>query len=195
MPTKSSDRRDTLQSTQVLKPIGLAGARSRNVIDRKRNPRLNGADLYVGRFGGFGDMRLPKAKQKTKGPASVDQPKEVAPEPLSRCSSRSTSSDGSLHDELKNSHPKTQNQRSTTHEEPVDTSRIRASRPCYRCVTYMHSVGIRRVFWTTDAGGWESAKVRDLVDTLNGGDSEGSGSGCGMFVTKHEVLMMRRLMG
>jgi hypothetical protein len=59
----------------------------------------------------------------------------------------------------------------------------------------MHSVGIRRVFWTTDDGEWEGAKVRDLADNLDGNDGDAAGSGCGMFVTKHEVLMMRRLMG
>lgn len=38
------------------------------------------------------------------------------------------------------------------------------SRPCYRCVSYMHSVGIKRVFWSNCEGKWESAKLRDLVD-------------------------------
>ena len=74
------------------------------------------------------------------------------------------------------------------------------SRPCYRCVCYMHSVGVKRVFWTNGEGEWEGAKVRDLVDMLEGGrdDSscEGSGvTGLGVFVTKHEVLMLRRLLG
>jgi len=69
----------------------------------------------------------------------------------------------------------------------------------------MHSVGIKRVFWTNDAGEWEGGKVRDLVSALNssmesvanGGDTGGRGGpmGNGVFVTKHEVLMMRRLMG
>lgn len=77
----------------------------------------------------------------------------------------------------------------------------------------MHSVGIKRVFWTTQDGKWEGAKVRDLVDALEMGigddvgesddsgiDSEGKGLGTGqatkgVFVTKHEVLMLRRRMG
>ena len=69
----------------------------------------------------------------------------------------------------------------------------------------MHSVGIKRVFWTNDAGEWEGAKVRELVDALDcsggsGKDGEGEGGkggpmGNGVFVTKHEVLMLRRLMG
>lgn len=67
----------------------------------------------------------------------------------------------------------------------------------------MRAVGIRRVFWTNDSGGWEGGKVKDLVDGLDGvatesatGEQEGGGPmGNGVFVTKHEVLMMRRIMG
>jgi hypothetical protein len=62
----------------------------------------------------------------------------------------------------------------------------------------MNSVGIKRVFWTTDSGVWEAAKVRDLVDAL---DTLGNGEACdvnialdNVFVTKHEVLMLRRVM-
>jgi len=75
----------------------------------------------------------------------------------------------------------------------------------------MHSVGIKRVFWTNSKGEWDGGKVRDLVDALelsgsspdpsdgdgcgiNGGASGGA-TGNGVFVTKHEVLMLRRLMG
>ena len=62
----------------------------------------------------------------------------------------------------------------------------------------MHSVGIKRVFWTNSNGVWEGAKVRDLVDSLeaaaqDGGSSGGLGSDVGgMFVTKHEVLLLLR---
>lgn len=50
---------------------------------------------------------------------------------------------------------------------------------------------------------WEGAKVRDLVNALDG-ESFGSGSGfsedgkwkdAGVFVTKHEVLILRRVIG
>jgi len=67
----------------------------------------------------------------------------------------------------------------------------------------MHAAGIARAFWTNTRGKWEGAKVRDLVDVLDG-ESFGSGSGfdedgkgkdAGVFVTKYEVLMLRRLMG
>ncbi len=65
----------------------------------------------------------------------------------------------------------------------------------------MHSVGIKRVFWTNENGEWDGGKVRELVDALeNAGSSDGVACGSGdnavggLFVTKHEVLMLRRLM-
>lgn len=74
------------------------------------------------------------------------------------------------------------------------------SRPCYRCVAYMHSVGIKRVFWTTNEGKWECAKIRDLVDQLDGTIQNVTDTSSGLsvpdvFVTKHEILLLRRLMG
>ena len=65
----------------------------------------------------------------------------------------------------------------------------------------MHSVGIKRVFWTNDAGEWEGGKVRDLVDALDNSKedaasgNQGGPMGNGVFVTKHEVLMLKRIMG
>jgi hypothetical protein len=55
----------------------------------------------------------------------------------------------------------------------------------------MHAVGIKRVFWTNDAGEWEGGKVGKFIDALDGEGPMGNG----VFVTKHEVLMMRRTMG
>lgn len=56
------------------------------------------------------------------------------------------------------------------------------------------------MFWTNVDGEWESAKVRDLVEALEGGGGEeASGEGAkvdkGVFVTKHEVLLLKRVMG
>ncbi len=58
----------------------------------------------------------------------------------------------------------------------------------------MHWAGIHRVLWTNDKGEWEGANVRDLVDALELGDTPGANSMASMFVTKHEVLMLRRQM-
>ena len=70
----------------------------------------------------------------------------------------------------------------------------------------MKQAGIRRVFWTNVEGEWEGGKVRDLADALDvledneevdnkekrvSNQAPGRSS---MFVTKHEVLMLRRLM-
>lgn len=164
-----------------LLPRARIKHQSTSTLERTRNPRLNGADIYVARFGGFGKS----ARSKRPPPAPLKPEPDV---PLSRCSS----SEGSLHAELLNPFPKPDSRMARAETSPLDLVDVHASRPCYRCVSYMHSVGIRRVFWTTDDGEWEGAKVRDLVDALDGG---GEGGGCGMFVTKHEVLMMRRLMG
>lgn len=58
------------------------------------------------------------------------------------------------------------------------------------------------MFWTTQDGEWEGAKVRDLVEALEmgleGDHENGVGTGQenkGVFVTKHEVLMLQRTMG
>jgi hypothetical protein len=63
----------------------------------------------------------------------------------------------------------------------------------------MSLVGIKRVFWTTASGEWEYAKVRDLIDALeNFGLEQPSDVATALnkvFVTKHEVLMLRRTMG
>lgn len=66
----------------------------------------------------------------------------------------------------------------------------------------MHQVGIRRVFWTNDASEWEGGKVADLISAMDAGMEDaasggagGGPTGNGVFVTKHEVLMLRRLMG
>ena len=65
----------------------------------------------------------------------------------------------------------------------------------------MCAVGIKRVFWTNGKGEWEGAKVRDLVDALQGNGEyggeekvKGGAAGNGFFVTKHEVLRLREFM-
>lgn len=62
------------------------------------------------------------------------------------------------------------------------------------------------MFWTNAKGEWDGGKVRDLIDALEvggpsvAGDGSESGltggaSGSEVFVTKHEVLMLRMTMG
>jgi hypothetical protein len=144
---------------------------------------LNGADLYVVRLG-----------WKTASDVCCEEPDAVVDAAVP-----SRPSSGSLHDELLN--PGLPKPAATKHPPPPNEKlpTVLASRPCYRCISYMASVGIKRVFWTHDTGNWEGAKVRDLVDALDRLGSEPLSDANmalnNVFVTKHEVLMLRRMMG
>lgn len=178
----------SVKSPTTLIPTGQTGERSRNVKDRKRNPRLNGADIYIARLGYKRDDAS-TSSIVCSGPGH-DSPEES---PSPRCKIRS------LHDELTYSQakPKIPDARVTQPQAKQPTAL--ASRPCYRCISYMASVGIRRAFWTTENGTWESAKVGDLMDSLNnmalGKPTDVDTALNSVFVTKHEVLMLRRTMG
>lgn len=203
--TTSKQNKTKLTKTEpILIPNGRNRQQTNEVTDRQRHSLLAGADLYVARFG----------SQNTK-PGKQNPCCDNAPDPLNdgllsgtpKSPPSSITSQRSLHDELLNPHPRPTipipSPPSDPH--PFDWSTVHASRPCYRCVSYMHSVGIKRVFWSTDEGKWEGAKVRDLVDALDSstsslGDGGGEDGGkrlldSGVFITKHEVLKMRRVMG
>lgn len=193
------------QPEPLLLPKGQTGGSVHTVTERKKNPRLNGADLYVARLGWCRDaITRPKRASESlpSAPkAEISNPETVSPSDSDETITRSTSYSGSLHDELINREPSPGPSHPSTLETMLDKSTVRASRPCYRCISYMHSVGIKRVFWTNDAGEWEGGKVRDLADALDSsmesvaiGD-KGGPIGNGVFVTKHEVLMLKRLMG
>ncbi|MCJ1350569.1 MAG: hypothetical protein MMC33_000550 [Icmadophila ericetorum] len=185
----------TKHSSPVLLPYRSAGSRARKTAERQQDPRLRGADLYVARLCGNNQSMA----SNTVTPSCCDgKDPEHTPNP--------NPSTGSLHEELR-----LPNLTSTQRQLPESNHRsisATASRPCYRCLSYMHSVGIKRVFWTNEQGEWDGAKVRDLVDSLesaNGMETETKDSSAGgasgeapasaLFVTKHEVLMLRRMMG
>ena len=177
-----------VKSQTTLLPTGQTGERSRDVKDRKRNLRLNGADIYIARLGSTrNDASTPSVVCSGPGHNSLEEP------PPPRCKIRS------LHDELTHprAKPKTPDIRVTQPQTKQRTAV--ASRPCYRCISYMASVGIRRAFWTTEDGTWESAKVSYLMDSLNsmapGKPADVDAALNSVFVTKHEVLMLRRTMG
>jgi hypothetical protein len=161
-----------------------------DIAARTKDLRLKGSDLYVARLGNcnFTPPIKPRPKVPQPSPESTSSPKA---EPAS------------LYDELSPlSRSVSQSSTSFDRVPPQTQPEIRASRPCYRCVAAMHSVGIKRVFWTNQDGEWEGAKVRDLVEALEtgieGDDEGGVGTGQenkGVFVTKHEVLMLKRIMG
>jgi hypothetical protein len=170
----------------MLIPKGNAGRGSRSIAERTKNLRLNGSDLYVARLG-WKDNANPG--NKTAPCCDIlETPDSVT----------TKSPTGSLHEELLSKSPPPTPIPPTPPKVPEKQPSVLASRPCYRCISYMNSVGIKRVFWTTDSGEWECAKVRDLVDALdNLGQAKPydiASALSGVFVTKHEVLMLRRTM-
>ncbi|KAK0513219.1 hypothetical protein JMJ35_004205 [Cladonia borealis] len=175
-------------SPATLVPQGLPTASSQKIRERTKDHRLKGSDLYVARLCWKETSRTLSHEAMKLTPTNSST--TLTPPP----------STGSLHDELLSPHksskpnPPPQPSQSPPPKQPTATQ----SRPCYRCISYMHSAGIKRVFWTNTKGEWEGAKVRELVDALEtGGNGDGDGEGdegkvSGFFVTKHEVLMLKR---
>lgn len=135
-----------------------------------KHPRLVGADVYVVRLvNGAPCSNLDKnqkQKQKQTRPRQKQQKYgSTGDDNSDTCSISSglSASTGSLHDELTCIKGATPGPQLADIEEPQHNRVVAESRPCYRCVSYMHSVGIKRVFWTTNEGKWEGAKVRELV--------------------------------
>ncbi|USW55189.1 Putative cytidine deaminase [Septoria linicola] len=201
----------TGESEQPPQPLLIPTGRAVNTNDRKQHSRLQGADLYVVRIGWSGKplYKPGKAKAPKHESATAHEADDIADDavtssvsslsPLSIASA--SSSTGSLHDELINREPSPSSRplpSTAMHDCSFDRDKIHASRPCYRCVAFMSHVGIRRVFWTNDAGEWEGGKVATLIDAMDAGmddAAKGGPTGNGVFVTKHEVLMLRRMMG
>lgn len=185
------------RNRHLLVPKGRIVGTSPGIKERTKHPKLVGADVYVARLANDGPASPIGKKKKSH---AHDNPSDGIVDTTSpdTCTTSATSaSTGSLHDELitKTSKPKPL----TPAQEYVRPPPTAAeSRPCYRCVAYMHSVGIKRVFWTNNDGSWECAKIRDLIDQLDGTMRSGTDTtlgqaATGVFVTKHEVLMLQRL--
>lgn len=206
----------TASHKHVLLPKARTAEKASHLADRKQHPRLRGADLYVTRLGWSGTSTRKPKKRATRPPATStlvntaqdaersllgDDQLSASTSSLSSLSTTSShSATGSLHDELINREPSPAPTKVREDGCGFDHSNVHASRPCYRCIAFMHSVGIRRVFWTNDAGQWEGGKVSALVESMEGGMEDveggtGGPTGNGLFVTKHEVLMLRRMMG
>jgi hypothetical protein len=175
------------KTDQILITKNRTTAAKPSLAARTKDLRLKGADLYVARLGSC--TPAPKARKPRASPKKAPEP----PPPPTQ------SPPQSCYDELspvsRAPSPGRIQAAPTVDERPE----IRASRPCYRCVAAMHAVGIKRVFWTNADGAWEGAKVRELVEALEGGGGvegvERAGDEKGIFVTTHEVLMMQRVMG
>ena len=155
------------------------------VSTRMKDLRLKGADLYVARLGNEIDC-------KHNNSPSSDLPESSPHVCLDKLPGPPTSR--SLHVELL--HP-TPSHSSLPCKISFSASilQIRASRLCYRCIKPMHAEGIKQVSWTNAQGTWDGAKVRDLADAPETSSNDGNGNcgtSLGVFVTKHEVLMLKR---
>merc|ERR1712070_1074762 len=164
---RSNSAEEHSQPEPTLLPKGHTGP---SLNDRKKHPRLMGADLYVTRLGWCkGPAQTPR-RSKERVSSSAFTPSPTASDTnIDASSTASTASsnagDGSLYEELSYRTPSPTNTPALA--ATLDPNVVRASRPCYRCISYMHNVGIKRVFWTTDDGHWEGGKVRDLVAALD----------------------------
>lgn len=168
-------------------------------------PRLNGADLYVARLGRAGKVdhfdcgcERDQSTALKEGKSNITEVEGNSAEPANP--SKPSTPTGSLHEELRFPSPKQDNKPIPPSESKGPLLTASQSRPCYRCISYMHSAGIKRVFWTNNKGGWEGGKVRDLVDALEspvspGGHSSTGASGANsVYVTKSEVLLLKGLL-
>ena len=171
-------------------PQGLKTAKSYKLADRIKDSRLRGSDLYVARL-----SRKDTSCDPNQHDDILDMQHVSKPTPTNDRPSPTTSLTGSLYDELRfcKERELLEDARSLR---PLPRQRVATlSRPCYRCVSYMHSAGVKRVFWTNAKGEWEGAKVEELVDALEKADGSVGTESKALFVTKHEVLTLRRAWG
>ncbi|CAL8581637.1 hypothetical protein XPA_007325 [Xanthoria parietina] len=191
------------ETSAVVVPQSRIVTKSHQVAERMKDSRLNGADLYVARLGKAGKSdhfdcgcryETPPVAGKHASATSEDgdpQPKTSGMAPKTKLPT------GSLHDELR--FPSPPEKPKSTGKPASKGERLTAthSRPCYRCISYMHSAGIKRVFWMNMKGEWEGGKVRDLVDALESPlppKSDGSvDAAAAVYVTKSEVLLLKGL--
>lgn len=161
-----------------------------------KHPKLVGADVYVIRLVNGNAHSKPDEQHRERKLQDSETTGGDNPDTYSTSSGLSPLT-GSLYDELTLT-AKAKDPPPIGVAATKDSRIVAESRPCYRCVSYMHSVGIKRVFWTTNDGTWEGAKVRDLINQLEGSMASSDPS-LGLpipdvFITKHEVLLIRRLM-
>ena len=179
-------------------------SKSHQVAERTKDARLNGADLYVARLSREGKVnhyecgcQHDKAESIVETTAAGESPERSMVDSSSL--NRMQPLTGSLHDELRYPTAREPKRAAPKAEPAVQQATATYSRPCYRCISYMHSAGIKRVFWTNARGEWEGEKVRELVDALENPKSASSGDptkslgGGSVYVTKSEVLMLKGL--
>lgn len=191
----------TMNSPILLSPQGPQRSKtssSQKVKNRMKDQRLQGSDLYVARLC-WKETEEPSPLLKCNetqvaAQKGIDLPSDRDRQPVQRFT-------GSLHDELRCRKPTKCHSNARSAQSPSKKPMATQSHPCYRCVAYMSTAGIKRVFWTNAKGEWEGAKVQELVDALEGSSpsigcrKDGANDQNELFVTKHEVLMLRKSMG
>ena len=170
---------------------------------RQKDLRVKGADLYVARLARNVNHNESHRRGRREGRASrrYNATEDAVPtsdtgDGLSSSPKSMMSGSGSLHEELIDPLPRTRGPSPPSSAPRSQLAEAVESRPCYRCLAYMHAAGIRRVFWTNQQGQWEGGKLRDLVEALSHAARPGADVvGGALFVTKHEILRLRRAMG
>ena len=202
-PALTQAQQQRHKASAVVVPQSRIVTKSHQVAERMKDFRLKGADLYVARLAKAGkanhydcgcqyETKSPKAKPGSGNVEDGDpQPEDPGLIPKTKHPT------GSLHDELR--FPTPSEKPKSAGKPPAKGHHLTAthSRPCYRCISYMHSAGIKRVFWTNTKGEWEGGKVRELVDALEAPmppKSDGPlGATGAVYVTKSEVLLLKGL--
>lgn len=192
------------KSSAIVVPQNRITTRSHQAAERMKDSRLNGADLYVARLGYAGKADpshcscLPDISRVMDEAQVNDKDSEQRATDL-EMSSKMKPLTGSLHEELRFPSPSKASRPTPQSVSKDKRPTATHSRPCYRCISYMHSAGIKRVFWTNHMGVWEGGKVRELVDALegpmspNGNAPTGAPSIGSVYVTKSEVLLLKGL--
>ncbi|KAL8649625.1 MAG: hypothetical protein Q9226_005498 [Calogaya cf. arnoldii] len=178
------------KTSAIVMPQNRIVTKSHQVAERTKDSRLKGADLYVTRLGKTGKSNHYNCGCQYQTPSKTTKSTSTNLEGTEQPTPKAKPPTGSLHDEFRFPSP---SEKPKPTIKPGEHLTATHSRPCYRCISYMHSAGIKRVFWTNTKGEWEGGKVRDLVDALEGPVPEGSMGAGAVYVTKSEVLLLKGL--
>ncbi|KAL8781297.1 MAG: hypothetical protein Q9213_006072 [Squamulea squamosa] len=195
--TLTHAQQQQLRSSAVVVPQSRIVPKSHQVAERMKDSRLVGADLYVARLGKKGRVNHYDCGCQDDKSTAVEERDQLSPDSATSSGPEAKPLTGSLHEELRFPSPNEEKKPTPKSVSKGEQMTATYSQPCYRCISYMHSAGIKRVFWTNNKGEWESGKVRELVDALEGPvspDVDGLTTSIGdVYVTKSEVLLLKGL--
>ncbi|OCK80047.1 hypothetical protein K432DRAFT_382552 [Lepidopterella palustris CBS 459.81] len=155
---KEAPDKTSAKAQPTLLPSGRTGQPSRSVADRIKHPRLYGA-IYMLR--GWARRKISKKPPSSSSAyfgeiqllfLQYDSSSDKKPSSIPSNLSSLKPSTGSLHGELVNPHYLPKLCPEAAKEDVFDRRSVLSSRPCYRCISYMDSGGIKPVFWTNYCG-------------------------------------------